>query len=170
MMEAIVAVFSDWGIGCEGTQQVVLKADRRHFRELTDGAAVLVGRRTLGDFPGGKPLKGRQNLVLSRQDLAIPGAEVVHSPEEAAAAAARYDRCLVIGGASVYRQMLPWVDTVYITKIRLAPPSDSFFPNLDESPEWTCSESGPWLEEDGIFYCFCTYVRREKKEASAHGA
>jgi len=82
MMEAIVAVFSDWGIGCEGTQQVVLKADRRHFRELTDGAAVLVGRRTLGDFPGGKPLKGRQNLVLSRQDLAIPGAEVVHSPEE----------------------------------------------------------------------------------------
>ena len=168
-MEAIAAVFSDWGIGCEGTQQVVLKADRRHFRELTDGAAVLVGRRTLGDFPGGKPLKGRQNLVLSRQDLAIPGAEVVHSPEEAAAAA-RYDRCLVIGGASVYRQMLPWIDTIYITKIRLAPPSDSFFPNLDEAPEWTCSESGPWLEEDGIFYCFCTYVRREKKEASAHGA
>lgn len=167
-MEAIVAVFSDWGIGCEGTQQVVLKADRRHFRELTDGAAVLVGRRTLGDFPGGKPLKGRQNLVLSRQDLEIPGAEVVHSPEEAAAA--RYDRCLVIGGASVYRQMLPWIDTVYITKIRLAPPSDSFFPNLDEAPEWICSESGPWLEEDGIFYCFCTYVRREKKEASAHGA
>ena len=169
-MEAIVAVFSDWGIGCEGTQQIVLKADRRHFRELTDGAAVLVGRRTLGDFPGGKPLKGRQNLVLSRQDLAIPGAEVVHSPEEAAAAAARYDRCLVIGGASVYRQMLPWIDTIYITKIRLAPPSDSFFPNLDEAPEWICSESGPWLEEDGIFYCFCTYVRREKKEASAHGA
>ncbi|MBQ2071936.1 MAG: dihydrofolate reductase, partial [Oscillospiraceae bacterium] len=100
----------------------------------------------------------------------IPGAEVVHSPEEAAAAAARYDRCLVIGGASVYRQMLPWIDTIYITKIRLAPPSDSFFPNLDEAPEWICSESGPWLEEDGIFYCFCTYVRREKKEASAHGA
>ena len=60
-MEAIVAVFSDWGIGSEGTQQVVLKADRKHFRDLTAGAAVLVGRRTLGDFPGGKPLKGRQH-------------------------------------------------------------------------------------------------------------
>ena len=75
-MEAIVAVFSDWGIGSEGTQQVVLKADRRHFRELTDGAAVLVGRRTLGDFPGGRPLKGRHNIVLTRQAVEIEGAEV----------------------------------------------------------------------------------------------
>ena len=169
-MEAIVAVFSDWGIGSEGTQQVVLKADRRHFRELTAGAAVLVGRRTLGDFPGGRPLKDRPNLVLSRQNLEIPGAAVVHSPEEAAALAAQYARCLVIGGASVYRQMMPWIDVVHITKIRLAPPSDSFFPNLDESPEWICSEAGPWLEEDGISYCFCTYVRSAKKEASLHGS
>ena len=169
-MEAIVAVFSDWGIGCDGTQQVVLKADRRHFRELTAGAAVLVGRRTLGDFPGGRPLKDRPNLVLSRQNLEIPGAVVVHSPEEAAALSAQYERCLVIGGASVYRQMMPWTDVVHITKIRLAPPSDSFFPNLDESPEWTCQEAGPWLEEDGISYCFCTYVRSKKKEASVHGS
>ena len=96
-MEAIVAVFSDWGIGSEGTQQVVLKADRRHFRELTDGAAVLVGRRTLGDFPGGRPLKGRHNIVVTRQDIRIEGAQVVHSTEEALAAAAEHPRCLVIG-------------------------------------------------------------------------
>ncbi len=169
-MEAIVAVFSDWGIGSEGTQQVVLKADRRHFRELTEGAAVLVGRRTLADFPGGAPLKGRTNLVLSRQDLDIPGATVVHSPQEAAEAAAKLGRCLVIGGASVYRQMMPWVDQIHITKIRLAPPSDSFFPNLDASADWTCSQSGPWLEEDGISYCFCTYVRNQKKEEPLHGS
>ena len=91
-MEAIVAVFSDWGIGSEGTQQVVLKADRRHFRELTDGAAVLVGRRTLGDFPGGKPLKGRYNIVLTRQAVEIEGAEVVHNEAEAAEAAKAYRR------------------------------------------------------------------------------
>jgi dihydrofolate reductase len=168
-MEAIVAVFSDWGIGSEGTQQVVLKADRRHFRDLTDGAAVLVGRRTLGDFPGGKPLKGRTNLVLTRQNLDIPGAVIVHSPEEAAEAAAKLPRCLVIGGASVYRQMMPWVDCVHITKIRLAPVSDSFFPNLDEDSDWICAEEGPWLEEDGVDYRFCTYVRSGKKEESAHG-
>ena len=104
------------------------------------------------NLEGGAPLKGRTNLVLSRQDLDIPGATVVHSPQEAAEAAAKLGRCLVIGGASVYRQMMPWVDQIHITKIRLAPPSDSFFPNLDASADWTCSQSGPWLEEDGISY------------------
>ncbi|MBR4551798.1 MAG: dihydrofolate reductase [Oscillospiraceae bacterium] len=166
-MEAIVAVFSDWGIGSEGTQQVVLTADRKHFRELTAGAAVLVGRRTMQDFPGGQPLKGRENLVLTRQNISVPGATVVHSEQEAVEASARYNRCLVIGGASVYRQMMPWVDIVHITKIDLAPPSDSFFPNLDTSPDWTCAEEGPWLEENGVRYCFCTYRRNPCKEESS---
>ena len=158
-MEAIVAVFSDWGIGSEGTQQVVLKADRRHFHELTEGAAVLVGRRTLGDFPGGRPLKGRRNLVMTRQAVEIEGAEVVHSEAEALQAAGQSERCLVIGGASVYRQMLPWIDRVHVTKIALNPESDSFFPDLDASPDWHCTQEGPWLEEDGVRYCFCTYER-----------
>ena len=70
-MEAIVAVYSDWGIGSGGTQPVVLKADRAHFKELTDGAAVIVGRKTLGDFPGGRPLKGRHNIVITRQDIEV---------------------------------------------------------------------------------------------------
>ncbi len=155
-MEAIVAVFSDWGIGRDGTQQLVLKADRAHFREITAGAAVLVGRRTLGDFPGGKPLKGRDNLVVTRQNLEIEGARVIHSTEEALAAAAEYPRCLVIGGASVYRQFFPYLDVVHVTKIDAAPPSDSFFPNLDALPDWAC-EAGDWQEENGLRYCFCTY-------------
>ena len=135
-MEAIVAVYSDWGIGSGGTQPVVLKADRAHFKELTMGAAVIVGRKTLGDFPGGRPLKGRHNIVVSRQELEIEGAELVHSTEEALAAAARQERCLVIGGESVYRQFMPWVDTVHITKIDLAPRSDSYFPDLDADEHW----------------------------------
>lgn len=163
-MEAIVAVFADWGIGSEGTQQVVLKADRKHFRELTDGAAVLVGRRTLADFPGGRPLKGRHNLVLTRQNISIEGAAVVHDEREAVEAARAFERCLVIGGASVYRQMLPYTDTVYVTKIKLTPVSDSYFHNLDEDPAWRCAEAGPWLEENGISYCFCTYLRAAEKE------
>ena len=81
-MEAIVAVFSDWGIGSEGTQQIVLKADRAHFRELTAGAAVIVGRRTMEDFPGGRPLRGRNNIVVTRQNLGIEGAEVAHNTDE----------------------------------------------------------------------------------------
>ena len=158
-MEAIVAVFSDWGIGSEGTQQVVLKADRAHFRELTQGAAVIVGRRTLADFPGGRPLKGRQNIVVTRQAIDIEGAEVAHSTEEALALAAQYPRTLVIGGASVYRQLLPWVELVHVTQIDLAPPSDSYFENLDASPAWRPREIGPWQEENGVRFRFVSYER-----------
>ena len=158
-MEAIVAVYSDWGIGAKGTQPLVIPADRRHFRELTQGAAVIVGRKTLEDFPGGRPLKGRHNIVITRQNITVEGAEVAHSTEEALRLAAQYDRCLVIGGDSVFRQFFPHLSRVFITKIDLTPHSDSFFPNLDADPAWVCTESGPWLEEDGLRYQFCTYER-----------
>ena len=159
-MEAIVAVYSDWGIGSGGTQPVVLKADRAHFRELTDGAAVIVGRKTLADFPGGRPLKGRYNIVVTRQDIEVPGAQVAHSTEEALALAAEYERCLVIGGASVYRQFMPYLDTVHITKIDLALQSDSYFENLDSSPDWEQIDEERWQSEGDIRYCFVTYKRR----------
>ena len=159
-MDAIVAVYSDWGIGDGGTQPVVLKADRAHFRQVTEGNAVIVGRKTLSDFPGGRPLKNRYNIVVTRQDIRIEGAQVVHSTEEALAAAAQHPRCLVIGGASVYRQFYPHCDRVFLTKIDLAPHSDGFFPNLDADPAWVCTDQGEWLEEDGLRYCFCTYERR----------
>ena len=159
-MDAIVAVYSDWGIGDGGTQPVVLKADRAHFRQVTEGNAVIVGRKTLSDFPGGRPLKNRYNIGVTRQDIRIEGAQVVHSTEEALAAAAEHPRCLVIGGASVYRQFYPHCDRVFLTKIDLAPHSDSFFPNLDADPAWVCTDQGEWLEEDGLRYCFCTYERR----------
>ena len=158
-MEAIVAVYSDWGIGDGRTQPVTLSADRAHFREVTRGAAVLVGRKTMEDFPGGKPLKGRHNIVVTRQETEIPGAETVHSTEEGLAAAARQERCLVIGGASIYEQFFPYMEKVYLTKICCCPESSRFFPNLDNAEDWQCSEAGPLLEENGIAYQFCTYER-----------
>ena len=111
-MDAIVAVYSDWGIGENGSQPVVLRGDRAHFREYTRDAAVIVGRRTMEDFPGGRPLRGRHNIVLTRQPLEIEDAEVVHNEQEAVEAAARQPRCLVIGGASVYRALFPWLTRV----------------------------------------------------------
>ena len=158
-MEAIVAVFSDWGIGSEGTQQVVLRADRQHFREITAGAAVIVGRKTLEDFPGGRPLKGRHNIVVTRQDIELEGAQVVHSTHEALEAAGEHERCLVIGGASIYRQFFPYLSRVYVTKIDLAPGSDSFFPDLDRDEGWILKESSQSLEENGVSYRFCVYER-----------
>lgn len=162
-LEAIVAVYADWGIGAKGTQPVVLRADRAHFRDLTAGAAVIVGRRTLADFPGGRPLKGRENIVVTRQALEIEGAIVVHSTEEALAAAAGEERCLVIGGDSVYKQFLPYTELVHVTKIELCPQSDSFFEDLDSSADWRCREQSPWQEENGIRYCFCTYERLSRQ-------
>ncbi|MEI3063033.1 MAG: dihydrofolate reductase [Oscillospiraceae bacterium] len=159
-MDAIVAVYSDWGIGDGGTQPVVLKADRRHFRSLTDGSAVIVGGKTLADFPGGKPLANRFNIVVSRQGINVDGALVVHSTGEALDAAEDFEQCFVIGGASVYMQFFNYLERVYVTKIDTEPQSDSFFPNLDRNPEWECVSQEPWEEEDGIRYCFCTYEKK----------
>lgn len=160
-MDAIVAVYSDWGIGAKGTQPVVLKADRKLFRELTDGAAVIVGRKTLEDFPGGKPLKNRRNIVVSRRDIQIEGAELAHSLEEAVELVGD-ERCFVIGGASVFQQFYPVLDRVYVTKIDLCPESDSFFPNLDEDPDWVMVSAGDKLCENDINYRFTCYERRRE--------
>ena len=160
-IEAVVAVYEDWGIGARGTQPVALKADRRFFRALTEGSAVIVGRRTLGDFPGGRPLKGRDNIVLTRRDITIDGAAVAHTPEEAIAAVPEGKRAFVIGGASVYRAMLPYIRRVYVTKVGAAPWSDSFFPNLDEDPDWRLADPGEPMEENGVPYRFAVYERTD---------
>lgn len=167
-MEAIVAVYSDWGIGAGGTQPIALSADRKYFREMTRGACVIVGRRTLADFPGGKPLPQRVNLILTTRELEIPGAVVVHSPAEAARKAR--GRTMVIGGASVYRQMLAWCDTAYVTKVGACPKSDVFFHNLDEDPAWQCVDPGQEAWEDGVSYRFCVYKRVGRIHAPGVGA
>ena len=156
-LNAIAAVYSDWGIGENGTQPVVIREDRRHFRQVTDGAAVIVGRKTLSDFPGGRPLKGRTNIVLSGSSLAVEGAEVVHSLDEAIAAAQRCEKVFVIGGESVYRQFLPYIRQIYITKINAHPHCDAFFPDLDKDGHWHITEDSGELDQDGIKYRFMVY-------------
>jgi dihydrofolate reductase len=159
-MELIVAVYDDWGIGKDGTQPVALSADRKFFRETTRGAMVIVGRRTIEDFPGQKPLPGRVNVALTRTAKEIPGFTVCTSPEEAAALAATAERAMVIGGGSIYRQMLPLCDTAYVTKVHTTVDSDTFFPNLDEDPDWVLTEVLQSGEENGIFYEMCLYKRK----------
>lgn len=157
-MNLIVAVYDDWGIGKDGTQPIALSADRKFFRATTKGACVIVGRKTLADFPGGKPLPNRTNLVLTRQELEILGAEIVHSPEEAAKKAA--EPGFVIGGGSVYAQMLPYCDTAYVTKVHARPESDTFFPDLDSDPVWRMEQTLESGEEQGIKYDICLYRRK----------
>ena len=159
-MNLIVAVYSDWGIGRDGTQPVALSADRKFFREMTKGAMVIAGRRTIGDFPGQKPLPGRINVALTRKESEIPGFTVCHSPEEAAELAGQAENCFVIGGGSVYTQMLPYCDAAYVTKVQCNPGSDTFFPNLDEKEDWYLAETLQSGEENGISYEMLLYRRK----------
>ena len=158
-MELIVAVYDDWGIGKNGTQPVALSADRKFFRETTRGAMVIVGRRTIEDFPGQKPLPGRVNVALTRTNKEIPGFTVCNSPEEAARLAQTAERAMVIGGGSIYQQMLPLCDTAYVTKVHCTPESDTYFPNLDQDPAWTLTQVLQSGEENGISYEMCLYKR-----------
>ena len=159
-MDAIVAVYDDWGIGKDGTQPIALSTDRKFFRETTRGAMVIVGRRTIDDFPGKKPLPGRVNVALTRSDMEIPGFTVCHSPEEAAELAKSAEKAMVIGGGTIYRQMLPLCDRAYITKVHVTPESDTFFPNLDEDENGELSEILQSGEENGISYEMCLYTRK----------
>lgn len=159
-MELIVAVYDDWGIGKDGTQPIALSADRKFFRETTRGSLVIAGRRTIDDFPGRKPLPGRVNIALTRHNTEIPGFLLCHSPEEVLELAKEYDRAFVIGGGSVYREMLPYCDRAYITKVHISPESDTFFPNLDEDPQWYLAETLQSGEENGIAYEMQLYQRR----------
>lgn len=159
-MELIVAVYDDWGIGRDGTQPVALSADRKFFRETTRGAAVIVGRRTVEDFPGKKPLPGRVNIMLTKTVQEAPGFAIAASPEEAVALSRDAQRVMVIGGGSIYRQLLPLCDTAYVTKVHTVVDSDTFFPNLDADESWTLAEVLQSGEENGISYEMCLYKRK----------
>jgi len=157
-MKMIVAVDENWGIGHSGEQLCYISEDLKRFKKLTSGHTVLLGRKTLATFPGGKPLKNRRNLILSHQpDLQIEGAEVYHTLEAALEAAP--EDTFSIGGASVYRQTLPFADTVYVTKIHRAFPADRYFPDLDGDPAWERIEAEGPFEQEGLFYSYVTYRR-----------
>lgn len=161
-MELIVAVYDDWGIGRDGTQPIALTADRKFFRETTKGAMVIAGRRTVADFSGQKPLPGRENVVVSRSAGELPGFTICHSPAEAAALAGSAERAFVIGGGSIYRQLLPLCHRAYVTKVHCTPVSDTFFPNLDEAEDWLLSEVLQSGAENGIAYEMCLYTKKKK--------
>ena len=152
-MNTIVAVNSDWGIGFNGGQTIVIPEDRRYFRRVTDGGTIIAGRKTYEDF--GRPLPNRKNIVLTRdKSFKVPGIITAHTIEEAIAHISGDDpgKVFVIGGGSVYEAFLPFCTRAYVTIIEASPPSDTFFPNLDDLSGWTLEqqESGIQNTEYGI--------------------
>ena len=158
-MNLIVAVDQNWAIGRDGDQLVYISADLKHFKALTTGHTVILGRKTLATFPGGRPLKGRRNLILSRSAGFAPEEAEVFCDLSALLAAAPEDS-FVLGGASVYHALLDRCDTAYVTKIgRAFPEADCWFPDLDARPEWRAVEEGPEREDGGVRFRDVTYKR-----------
>ena len=160
-MNLIVAVDKNWAIGKDNKLLVSIPADMKFFRETTKGNIVVMGRKTLESFPQGQPLQNRVNIVISRnKDYKVKGAVVVHSIEEAIEEAKKYEGDVyVIGGESIYRAMLPYCQTALVTKIDHAYTADTYFPNLDEDPEWELTGE---TEEQTYFdleYVFTRYER-----------
>ena len=132
-LKAIVAVCDDWGIGRDGDMVVSNRADMRHFVNKTKGHPVIMGRKTLESFPGGRPLKDRRNIVLTRDEaFSREGVEVVHSVDEALAAVADEDVAWVIGGGAVYGQFLPYCSEAEITHNHVTHEVDTHFPDLSQ--------------------------------------
>ena len=157
-MNLIAAVDQNWAIGKNGDQLCYIPADLKRFQALTTGHAVILGRKTLATFPGGRPLKNRRNLVLSRNpDFAPEGAEVFRDLDSLLAAAPA--DAFVIGGESVYWALLAHCDRAYITKIHRAWPADAYFPDLDADPAWAVTQEGEALEQDGLSFRYVTYER-----------
>lgn len=164
-MNLIVAVDKNWAIGYQNNLLISIPEDMRFFRDETSNKVVILGRNTLETFPGGKPLKNRTNIIISRKkDLVVKDAIVVHSIEEAVEITKDYktEDIYVIGGASIYKQMLPYCDVAHVTKIDYAYQADTYFPNLDQDDEWVIKEESDERTYYDIEYGFFKYVRKKK--------
>ncbi len=161
-MNAIVSVTSDWGIGHEGALLVRNPVDMRFFVEHTRGGVVIMGRKTLESFPNG-PLRGRRNVVISRQAGYAPaGVEVAASPESALELVAdeEPETVWLIGGASIYAALLRRCERVYVTKNDCVLPADAYFPDLDADAFWVVESEEPGgVSDDGTAFSFVTYRR-----------
>ena len=161
-MRIIVAVDKNWAIGRDNQLLVSIPADMKMFRKETSGKVVVMGRKTLESFPNGLPLVNRTNIVLTKNpDYRVKGAIVLHTIEEVLEEIRKYpaDDVYCIGGDSIYRQFLPYCDTAYVTKIDFAYSADTYFPNLDELPEWELTGESEEQTYFDIEYRFLKYER-----------
>lgn len=164
-MNLIVAVDKNWGIGYQNKLLNSIPEDMKFFRETTTGKVVVMGRKTLESFPNKRPLKNRTNIVITRQkDYKVDGAVVLHSVEEALDYLKQFksEDIYVIGGASIYEQMLPYCDVAHVTVMDYAYQADTWFPNLDKMEEFVVAADSEEKTYFDLEYCFKMYVRKSK--------
>jgi len=162
-MNIIVAVDNNWAIGHKDKLLVSIPNDHKNFRNETSGKVVVFGRKTLETFPGKSPLKNRKNIVLStNKNFKLGDTTVVHSIEELLEELKQYpsEDIYIIGGTSIYEQMLPYCNVAHVTKIEHEYAADSYFPNLDKLPEWKITEDSDEQTYFNLEYYFLKYERK----------
>ena len=167
-MNIIVNADQNWGIGSKAKLLFPLSQDLKHFKALTTGKIVVMGRRTLQSLPDGKPLPNRINVVLSRKKaFKIKDAVIFSSPEGLGRAVRNGffkpytgNDFFVIGGEQIYHLFLPFCNTAYVTRVEAVSSSaDTFFPNLDKNPDWQVIEVSDKMIEGDLTFRFFTYQR-----------
>lgn len=162
-MNLIVAVDNNWAIGNKNELLVRIPNDHKHFREETTGKVVVLGRKTLETFPQGQPLKNRTNIILTTdRKYQVKDAIIVHSIEELLEELKKYndEDIYIIGGESVYRQMLPYCNVAHVTKIDHSYEADTYFPNLDQDEQWQITADSDEQTYFDIAYQFLKYERK----------
>ena len=166
-MNLIAAVDKNWAIGFKNELLAHIPADQRFFRQMTEGKVVVMGRKTLESLPGGKPLKDRTNIVLTKnKDYKCDGCTIVHDIDELVRILEQYksEEIFVIGGEKIYTELLDLCDTAYITKIDRTYEADAYFPDLDERDDWEITPETVDAEEQTYFdLIFFFYTYRKKK-------
>ncbi|MDD6102533.1 MAG: dihydrofolate reductase [Clostridiales bacterium] len=165
-MNAIVAVSSNWGIGRDNQLLFSIPEDMKFFRNITSGKVIIMGRKTLDSFPNGAPLKNRVNIVITRDiDFKRDDVLVAYNIKEAVDMARSLEGyseedLFVIGGDSIYGQMMDVVNTIYVTRVEAYREADAFFPELDDDDRWEMTDRSEIKEHEGITYYFATYRRK----------
>ena len=168
MIISILNCDNKFGIGKKNGLLFNLPLDMKYFRETTKGHVVAMGENTLLSFPGSKPLKNRTNIVLSKDiDHEYEGVINVHDFDAFVKMIQKYGKeedVFIIGGASIYRQTLPYVDMVYLTKVDADGEAEVFFVNLDGDKNFRCIEKGEPIEDNGHIIRFTKYQNLNKKQ------
>jgi dihydrofolate reductase len=161
-MTIIVAADTNWAIGNKDDLLVRIKEDHKNFKALTTGHTVILGRKTLSTFPGGLPLKNRTNIIMSRDpEYRVEGAKVAHSVDELLKMVEEIDgEVFVIGGGTVYNQLLPYCDKAIVTRIDHEYEADTYFHDLDKDEEWEITDTSEEMTSSDLTYHFVTYERK----------
>ena len=165
-MNYIVSVDRNWGIGKNNDLLFSIPTDMKFFRETTLGKTVVMGRKTLLSLPNGKPLKNRENIIMTRdRNFSVCGAEVVHSVDELFELIKNKDSddIFVMGGAEIYNLLYKYCKFAYITKVDADAYADVFIENLDCLNNWSIVKESETIFENQLEYRFLTYENSKVK-------